>query len=97
MRTVYKISALTSERVKYTYNIKQYVLVSFGKMVFAYCESHMQDINTLHVTEWSFLLLHKEVNCLEMGFEWLRVNILMRVEKTMKKFTGKNWRQKVGH
>jgi len=41
MRIVYKISGLTSERTKYTYIRKQYVLVSFGKLVFAYCENHM--------------------------------------------------------
>jgi len=50
MRIVYKISDLTSERIKYTYITKQHVLVSFGKMVYAYCESHMQYMNTLHVT-----------------------------------------------
>jgi len=55
MRIVYKISGLTSERIKYTYIRKQYVqvvrvLVSFGKMVFVYCENHMQYMNTLLVT-----------------------------------------------
>jgi len=49
MRIVYKISGFTSERIKYTYIRKQYVLGSFGNMVFAYCESHMQYMNTLHV------------------------------------------------
>jgi hypothetical protein len=37
MRIVYKISGLTSERIRYTYIRKQYVLVLFGKMVFVYC------------------------------------------------------------
>jgi len=50
MRIVYKISGLTSKRIKCTYIRKQYVLVSFGKKVFAYCESHLQYMNTLHVT-----------------------------------------------
>jgi hypothetical protein len=64
MRNVYKISGLTAERIKHTWIRKQYVLVSFGKRVFAYCESHMQYMNTLYVTMWSFLMLHKVVNVL---------------------------------